>query len=59
MVKIGDKVQIINNPKNTFWETGFVMDIAGDEVLINYGSLEHPVYGMGIWKHVSLVKVIE
>ena len=59
MFKIGDKVQIINNPKNTFWETGYIADIAGDEVLINYGSSEHPVYGMGIWKNKSLVRVIE
>ena len=58
-MEIGDKVQIINNPKNTFWGTGYIADIAGDEVLINYGSLEHPVYGMGIWKHVSLVRVIQ
>ena len=50
MVKIDNKVRIINNPKNTFWETGFVMDIAGDEVLINYGTSKHPVL---------LVKVIE
>ena len=59
MVKIGDKVRIINNPKNTFWETGYIADIAGDEVLINYGSLEHPHYRGGKWKHKSLVRVIE
>lgn len=54
----GSHVRIISNVKDTGWETGYVVDINEDGALINYGSWQIPIYGMGIRKPLDQLEMI-
>ena len=57
-IKKGTKVRILGNAKHTAWETGYVVDINEDGALINYGSWQIPIYGMGTRKPLEKLVVI-
>ena len=44
---VGDKVRVDENAKGTIWETGIIADINKDDALINYGTPQNPIFGMG------------
>ena len=54
----GTKVRILGNAKDTCWETGYVADINADGALINFGSKDYPIKGIGIWKPLDKLEVI-
>jgi len=59
IIKKGSHVRIIGNAKGTCWETGYVVDINEDGyALINYGSWQIPIYGMGIRRSLNKLEVI-
>jgi len=57
--KIGDKVRILGNAKDTCWEYGFIADIKNNEALINYGDRDFPIYGMGIRKQLFKLEKVD
>lgn len=57
-IEKGSQVRILGNAKGTAWETGYVVDINEDGALINFGSWQIPVYGMGIRKPLDKLEVI-
>ena len=58
-IKEGTQVRILGNAKDTCWETGYVVDInPEDGALINFGSRDNPIYGMGIRRQISELEVI-
>ena len=57
-IKVGDKVRIPENSKDTCWETGTVVDINSDGALINYGDRWDPIYGMGIRKPLDQLEML-
>jgi len=59
-LKVGDKVRILGNAKDTCWEYGYIVDIYDqiDEALINYGDAITYIYGMGIRKPLSQLEKI-
>ena len=59
MIKVGDRVRILGNAEGTCWEEGFVKDISADGALINYGSRDNPIYGMGIRKSLDELELVE
>ena len=58
MIGVGDRVRILGNAKDTCWEFGYVMDIDGDGALINFGSRDNPIYGMGIRKRMDELRLV-
>ena len=59
ILKIGSRVRIHANAKGTCWEYGFIADIKGTDALINYGTPQHPIFGMGIKIKLSDLEVLE
>ena len=57
-IKVGSRVRIHANAKGTCWEYGFIADIKGNDALINYGTQQHPIYGMGIWVKMEDLEVL-
>lgn len=58
-IREGSHVKILGNAKGTCWETGYVADINPEnEALINFGTKDFPVYGMGIRRQLSELEVI-
>ena len=57
-IAIGSRVRIHANAKGTCWEYGFIVDIKGNDALINYGTPQHPIFGMGIWCKQEDLEVI-
>lgn len=57
-IERGSYVRIIGNAKNTCWETGYVMDINEKGAMINYGSGQFPIYGMGIREPLDQLELI-
>ena len=58
-IREGTQVKILGNASGTCWETGYVADInPEDEALINFGSKDTPIYGMGIRRQLSELEVI-
>ena len=58
-IEIGSKVRIHANAKGTCWEYGFIADIKGNDALINYGTPQHPIFGMGIWVKIEDLEILE
>lgn len=55
----GAHVRILGNAKGTCWETGYVADINPEnEALINFGSKDNPIYGMGIRRQLSELEAV-
>ena len=57
-IKEGSHVRILGNAVGTCWETGYVTDINAEGALINFGSRDSPIYGMGIRKPLFSLEVI-
>ena len=59
MFKIGDKVRVITNPKNTLWEKGVVYEIKEGKALINYGLNDLPIFDIRRpWKNFEELELI-
>ena len=59
-IEIGMKVHIKKpTHKGWFWKYGWVAEIRDNEALINYGTQQNPMYGMGIWVELSELKIME
>ena len=54
----GSQVRILGNAVGTCWEIGRVVDINAEGALINFGSKEYPIYGMGIRKPLFSLEAI-
>ena len=55
----GSHVRILGNAVGTCWETGYVADLNPEnEALINFGTKENPIYGMGIRRQISELEVL-
>ena len=55
----GTHVRILGNAVGTCWETGYVADLNPEnEALINFGSKENPIYGMGIRRQLSELEAV-
>ena len=58
-IKIGSRIRIHANAKGTCWEYGFIAEIRDNEALINYGTPQHPIFGMGIWVKIEDLEILE
>ena len=57
-IKEGSQVRVLGNAKGTCWEIGRVVDINAEGALINFGTIQYPIYGMGIRKPLFSLEVI-
>jgi len=59
MFKVGDKVRVITNPKDTLWEKGVIHKIKEGKALINYGFEDFPVFDIRRpWKNFEELELI-
>ena len=55
----GSHVRILGSAVGTCWETGYVADLNPEnEALINFGTKENPIYGMGIRRQISELEAV-